>query len=511
MKPWNHKAQLFQVGGRTLLLPLLLACLTTASVAGAKNVPVLLTFDTEDARDAAAIRELALSESATFFITGQFASHQKALVRKLSQRHTVGSHSYNHSHLADYDITEIKKDLLLAKMVLEDVTGKASRWFRAPYLEYTKDVLQVLGELNYHYDCSIHDETLERYGLISLPISRHPTTAQLISDDTLFLEEKFNGEQAVAWLKERYREQRAVDDPLVVLLHPHIIVHHKAALLSFMNHVRGAGGTFYSAEQWISRTATQQDSEITEERHTSHILPVQSDSSTGHYSLPLLLVASGLTALTLLTWLIFNNNRTHTLLKALPSTTPGPPHSASRHIDWRDVAQQINNNEITQQTFKHVSTLLRSMEAAKIASFRMARILETISQQKRYVDELLIECTTFQEGSSHCLRYIEEANLMGFLTLSNNMASITPTGQQHLHSLYKRGYSSELLSFIEERVAEFLYFSCPNCDASISGHWFWERLECPTCNHSIHITQQTDIQIVGRRPVSKQSRESRTQ
>ena len=93
------------------ILMLIVTSYFTPSIAQSKSVPVLLTFDAEDDRDALAIREMNISENATYFFTGQFVEQHGQLVSELSTSNTVGSHSYSHPHLPKLDETELRKEL----------------------------------------------------------------------------------------------------------------------------------------------------------------------------------------------------------------------------------------------------------------------------------------------------------------------------------------------------------------------------------------------------------------
>jgi len=73
---------------------IIVALFATVSAAAANPAPVLLTFDTEQNADVAALKTLDIKVPATYFITGAFAGAHKELVSELSLAgHTIGSHS----------------------------------------------------------------------------------------------------------------------------------------------------------------------------------------------------------------------------------------------------------------------------------------------------------------------------------------------------------------------------------------------------------------------------------
>jgi polysaccharide deacetylase family protein (PEP-CTERM system associated) len=96
---------------------------------------------------------------ATMFWLGWIAERHKRLVRQCaSSGHEIASHGYG--HLLPYKVgpTAFLDDIVRAKQVLEDITGKAVVGFRAPGFGITNesrwafDLIRVAG---YRYDSSV--------------------------------------------------------------------------------------------------------------------------------------------------------------------------------------------------------------------------------------------------------------------------------------------------------------------------------------------------------------------
>lgn len=106
---------------------------------------------------------------ATFFVMGMLAEADPSIVRRISaEGHEIASHGY--AHLPAYRLTrqEFKADCERAKALLEDLTGKPVRGYRAAEFSIrpgTLWVLEVLAELGYVFDSSIFPIRHRRYGV----------------------------------------------------------------------------------------------------------------------------------------------------------------------------------------------------------------------------------------------------------------------------------------------------------------------------------------------------------
>jgi len=113
---------------------------------------------------------------ATFFILGKVASEHGELVRLIaSQGHEIGSHGYCHRPVYEQTKAVFSKDLERSIKILEDITGKKVKGYRAPWFSITKKTLWALDILSAHgieYDASIFPFQTGFYGISKAP--RHP-------------------------------------------------------------------------------------------------------------------------------------------------------------------------------------------------------------------------------------------------------------------------------------------------------------------------------------------------
>lgn len=94
----------------------------------------------------------------TVFVVGQDAALDKnfdALASISAAGHEIGNHSFHHEpwlHL--YSKDQIHEELARAEEHIERVTGERTIGFRGPGFSLSDDVLRVLFERGYQYDCS---------------------------------------------------------------------------------------------------------------------------------------------------------------------------------------------------------------------------------------------------------------------------------------------------------------------------------------------------------------------
>jgi polysaccharide deacetylase family protein (PEP-CTERM system associated) len=116
---------------------------------------------------------------ATFFVLGWTAQRYPNLVREIDNRgHEISSHGYSHTltpHLSDRKLIE---DLTESKKILENLTGKAVKGYRAPSFSITPKLIEYLQEAGYQYDSSYNSfDRHGRYGSISLKSTEQSGTA----------------------------------------------------------------------------------------------------------------------------------------------------------------------------------------------------------------------------------------------------------------------------------------------------------------------------------------------
>ena len=107
--------------------------------------------------------------TATFFILGWVAKKFPLVIRRIADAgHEIACHSMWHRFVYDLSPAEFKSDTQEAKDILENVTGRTVRGYRAPSFSITKDswwAFEILKELGFTYDSSIFPVKHPDYGL----------------------------------------------------------------------------------------------------------------------------------------------------------------------------------------------------------------------------------------------------------------------------------------------------------------------------------------------------------
>ena len=97
--------------------------------------------------------------SATFFVVGWIAKKYPEVVKKIDKLgFEIGSHTYMHQLMYEQSPREVEEDLKQSIYVLEDLTGKKVRSFRAPGFSITKKnkwAFEVLASQGITHDCSV--------------------------------------------------------------------------------------------------------------------------------------------------------------------------------------------------------------------------------------------------------------------------------------------------------------------------------------------------------------------
>jgi hypothetical protein len=94
----------------------------------------------------------------TFFVVGQDASipaNRRAIERLAEAGHEIGNHSFRHQPwLHRYTVADLHEELARTEDALSVITGVVPTGFRAPGYSLSPDVLRVLSDRGYCYDCS---------------------------------------------------------------------------------------------------------------------------------------------------------------------------------------------------------------------------------------------------------------------------------------------------------------------------------------------------------------------
>jgi peptidoglycan/xylan/chitin deacetylase (PgdA/CDA1 family) len=120
-------------------------------LAGRDGNEVALTYD-DGPNPAATPRLLDVLAShgvrATFFLVGNFAREQRALVREIAAAgHLIGNHTMSHPKLAFASAPRIREELGGCSSLLEDTIGARVRFFRPPFGSRRPAVLRIAREL----------------------------------------------------------------------------------------------------------------------------------------------------------------------------------------------------------------------------------------------------------------------------------------------------------------------------------------------------------------------------
>jgi len=101
-----------------------------------------------------------LSLKATFFVLGLTAKRYPELVQEVAAAgHEIACHGYNHRPLYLQSPREAREDLARSSELLAELCGAPPLGYRAPAFSLTARsswTLELLAELGFRYDCSLH-------------------------------------------------------------------------------------------------------------------------------------------------------------------------------------------------------------------------------------------------------------------------------------------------------------------------------------------------------------------
>ncbi len=111
---------------------------------------------------------------ATFFVLGYVAERFPGLVKSIEEQgHEVGSHGYGHRRISDQTPEEFEEDVKRSIAILESITGKKVKGYRAPQFTIVKETLwalEILRKLGLEYDSSIFPVKTPLYGIPDAPL-----------------------------------------------------------------------------------------------------------------------------------------------------------------------------------------------------------------------------------------------------------------------------------------------------------------------------------------------------
>lgn len=95
---------------------------------------------------------------ATFFVIGWIAKTYPDLVRQISSKYQIGSHTMNHQLIWQQSPSEFRADVESSVKLLEDLTGQKVTSFRVPGFSIRESegwAFETLAELGITTDCSV--------------------------------------------------------------------------------------------------------------------------------------------------------------------------------------------------------------------------------------------------------------------------------------------------------------------------------------------------------------------
>ncbi len=168
------------------------------------NTPVI-SIDVEDWPQSTWDRSLPITERAahntrhllrilgeadvrtTMFVLGKFADRFPEVVKEIqAEGHEVACHGHGHLEVFRQSPDEFFDDIRRSKDILEQITGKPVKGYRAPDFSIVRETLwalDVLAAAGFEYDSSIVPARLPRYGIAGWPVL--PVRVQLSSGRTI--------------------------------------------------------------------------------------------------------------------------------------------------------------------------------------------------------------------------------------------------------------------------------------------------------------------------------------
>lgn len=120
--------------------------------------------------------------SAVFFLTGDYAKKEKALVqRMIDEGHVLGNHGMTHASLPDLSADKAKEEIMSLHNYVLDEYGYEMQYFRCPCGEYSEAALETVQENGYktvfwsfaYVDWKTDSQPLAGEGLKKLTESAH--------------------------------------------------------------------------------------------------------------------------------------------------------------------------------------------------------------------------------------------------------------------------------------------------------------------------------------------------
>lgn len=109
----------------------------------------------------------------TFFTLGWVAEHHPEVVRRIADAgHEIASHGMQHIRVRDQSPDAFREDIVRTKRLLEDVSGKPVRGYRAASWSLDRNTPwahRIMAESGYEYSSSIYPIAHDHYGVPDAP------------------------------------------------------------------------------------------------------------------------------------------------------------------------------------------------------------------------------------------------------------------------------------------------------------------------------------------------------
>ncbi len=95
---------------------------------------------------------------ATFFVIGWIAKTYPEVVRRIADKYEIGSHTMNHQLVWQQTPNQFRQDVDSSVKLLQDITGKPVKYFRAPGFSIRPSeswAFEILCDLGIEIDCSV--------------------------------------------------------------------------------------------------------------------------------------------------------------------------------------------------------------------------------------------------------------------------------------------------------------------------------------------------------------------
>ena len=92
----------------------------------------------------------AANVKATFFMIGHHVKKYPEIARRVAEEgHTIGNHTYAHSVLLYYTPEEVEEEIKYTELVIKEVTGQKTKFFRPPKAWTMKDMKDKVKAMGY--------------------------------------------------------------------------------------------------------------------------------------------------------------------------------------------------------------------------------------------------------------------------------------------------------------------------------------------------------------------------